>query len=267
MVSVIIPTYNEEEAIGRALECLRVARGSFEVLVADGGSDDGTRAQVEAIRAGFPHPLRLVVSKRNRACQLNCAARLAGGDILLFLHADALFPPEAVEALETALRDESIIGGNFNLRYEGPSGWNEFFSRANRVRRRFGIYYGDSGIFVRREVFHKLGGFPTLPVMDDYEFIRRMERAGRTVCLAPVIAVSDRRWRTQGALKTVLSWAVVQGLYSLGVPAKYLESWYPLVRNGAPSREALEASKVGSPAGRAPYGARADRRPGGKHSY
>lgn len=231
MVSVIIPTYNEAGAIAATLESLRLARGNFEVIVADGSSRDGTRGVVESKVAGFPHPLRVVVAPRHRALQLNAAAKVARGEAFLFLHADIAVPPATIEALHEALQDRNLIGGNFQIVFAGASFVERFFTWAYRVRRPFGIYYGDSGIFVRRRVFEQLEGFKAIPIMDDYEFVRRLERAGRTACLKPALVVSDRRWRVQGLLPTLTSWVWIQTLYSLGVPARYLARWYDPVRD------------------------------------
>jgi len=233
MVSIVIPTYNEESSILAVLDQLRRVRGRFEVLVADGSSTDRTPELVLQASAGYPHPLRLVESVRNRAIQSNSAAQVACGDSFLFLHADILAPPDAVESIEQSLRNPSVIGGNFQIVFEGNSPVTRFFTWCYRVRRPFGIYYGDSGLFVRRQVFERLGGFKPLPIMDDYEFVRRMERAGRTTCLNPPLLVSDRRWRVQGLFSTLFSWVWIQTLYSLGVPAKHLARWYGPVRKPA----------------------------------
>src|SRR5260370_20519460 len=104
MISIIIPTYNERQTIGRTLGSLAAVRGDFEVFVVDGESEDGTLASIEAATPHFPRPLRLMTAERNRAVQLNRGAESACGDVLLFLHADALLPPEALEKLEIALR-------------------------------------------------------------------------------------------------------------------------------------------------------------------
>lgn len=213
MVSVIIPTYNEADSIAATLGTLGRARGGFEVIVADGSSPDGTRLLVEAVIAGFPRPLRVITTARHRALQLNSAASVASGDAFLFLHADVTVPAAAIEALEEALRDASLIGGNFQIVFEGASAVERFFTWAYRVRRPFGIYYGDSGIFVRR-----------------------LERTGRTACLEPALTVSGRRWRVQGLLPTLASWVWIQTLYSLRVPPQHLARWYGPVRNGKPSQ-------------------------------
>ncbi len=234
MVSIVIPTYNEATSILAVLDRLKHVRGDFEVLVVDGSSTDQTRELVRQAAAVFPHHLRLVEGVRNRALQSNSAAQQARGDSFLFLHADIIVPPEAVESIEQSLRNPSVIGGNFQIVFEGDSAVERFFTWCYRVRRPFGIYYGDSGVFVRREIFERLGGFKPIPIMDDYEFVRRMERAGRTVCLNPPLLVSDRRWRIQGLFPTLFSWVWIQTLYSLGVPAEHLARWYGPVRNGRP---------------------------------
>ncbi len=231
MVSVVIPTYNEATSIAAVLDHLKRVRGDFEVLVADGSSTDRTAEMVRELAGAYPHPLRLVESVRNRALQLNQAVQQANGDPFLFLHADILVPAETVEAVERCLCDRAVIGGNFQIVFEGDTFVESLFTWCYRVRRPFGIYYGDSGIFVRREVFERLGGFKPIPIMDDYEFVRRMERAGRTACLDPPMLVSDRRWRVKGLYSTLFSWVWIQTLYSLGVPAEYLARWYGPVRN------------------------------------
>lgn len=231
MVSIIIPTYNEETSIVSVLGALKDVRGEFEVLVADGGSTDRTRELILDAVADFPRPLRLAETVRNRAIQCNAAAQKASGDSFLFLHADISVHPETIKAVEVSLRDPSVIGGNFQIVFEGDTAVEQFFTWCYRVRRPFGIYYGDSGVFVRREVFERLGGFKPIPIMDDYEFVRRLERAGRTVCLEPPMLVSGRRWRVQGLFPTLFSWVWIQTLYSLGVPAERLARWYAPVRN------------------------------------
>ena len=232
MVSIIIPTYNEAGYIAATLGRLGEAGGNFEVIVADGNSTDGTCELVRRMIPGFPQPLRIIQTVRNRAMQLNCAGSVARGDTFLFLHADVTVPATAIEALEKCLESEPLVGGNFQIVFEGNSSVERFFTWAYRVRRPFGIYYGDSGIFVRRAVFERLEGFRPIPIMDDYEFVRRLERAGPTVCLEPALRVSDRRWRVQGLFRTLLSWVCIQTLYSLGVPAQRLARWYGPVRNG-----------------------------------
>jgi rSAM/selenodomain-associated transferase 2 len=230
MISVLIPTYNEASCIGRSLDRLAEIPGDFEVLVVDGESADASPRIVRSRRASFPRSLRLILAPRPRALQLNRAAEAARGEVLLFLHADVEVPAEAMTSLQSALGDPKIGGGNFQVVFDGASRLNGLFSFIYRLRRRWGIYYGDSGIFVRRHLFSRLGGFKPIPIMDDYEFVRRLERAGKTVCLAPKLRVSDRRWRRQGHLATLASWVWIQTLFALGVPAARLARFYAPVR-------------------------------------
>lgn len=247
MISLIVPTYNEAGQILPMLARLARVRGDCEVIVADGASADGTAELAENTARNFPHPLRVITTERHRARQLNCAAQLAQGDALVFLHADTHVPPDAAEAVEAALKDPKIIGGNFDLIFEGDSFVERFFTWFYRVRRPFGIYYGDSGLFVRRSVFEQMGGFRDIPIMDDYEFVRRLERRGRTVCLSARLRTSDRRWRAQGLLRTLASWVAIQTLYSLGVPPRHLARWYKPVReDGAAAPPARRAKYSGA---------------------
>jgi rSAM/selenodomain-associated transferase 2 len=246
MVSVVIPTYNEEGAIPWTLDVLSQVRGKFEIVVVDGESTDRTRAFVKGRIPNFPKTLRLFVAARPRALQLNAGAQGTHGDVLLFLHADVVFPCDGVEVLERVLRDPAIVGGNFDLEFEGRSAWSRFFTWVNRRRRRLGVYYGDSGIFVRRAVFERLGGFRLIPIMDDYEFVRRLQRAGKTAFVPAPLLVSDRRWRHRGVWRTMWSWFWVQGLYSVGVPARYLARWYRPVRANAPPAASLPPAASGA---------------------
>ncbi len=225
-VSIIIPAFNEATVIGGTLDLLGRAEGDFEVLVADGESEDSTRRIVAAKIPDFPHPLRIVNCPRNRARQLNLASEHSRGSILMFLHADIAVPPDAICRLEEAIRNPDIVGGNFQIIFEGESLVSRVFTWLYRVRRPFGIYYGDSGVFVRREIFREMRGFKTIPIMDDYDFIRRLERRGKTVCIDSPLVVSDRRWRIEGLGKTLFTWIWIQTLYSIGVSAERLAGRY-----------------------------------------
>lgn len=234
LFSVIIPTYNEETTIVGALAAAFGLRGDFEVIVVDGQSADQTRMAAESFVGQFPRSLRVLASGRGRAQQLNQAAQVAAGQVLLFLHADTVLPPDALEVLEVALEDSSIVGGSFHVVFDGESKWSRVFSWVDGFRRRFGIYYGDAGLFVRRDVFMRLNGFKLMPIMEDYEFVRRLERSGRTARLATCIRVSDRRWQVQGVFRTLWNWFWIQLLYSLGVSPSYLAAWYRPVRKTSP---------------------------------
>lgn len=230
MISIIIPTHNEEGQIGDLLRNLFALPGDFEVIVVDGKSRDQTTRIVDAMRGQWPNRLRLIKTERHRAMQLNRGAQKARGDTLLFLHADARLPEKSLLNLEGELSRDGIVGGNFDIEFDGRGFWDQAFTRVNRWRRRLGIYYGDSGIFVRRRVFRRLGGYRPMPILEDYEFARRLEASGRTALLRPPLAVSSRRWQVQGVGRTLWSWVVIQGLYLVGVSADRLAGWYKPVR-------------------------------------
>jgi rSAM/selenodomain-associated transferase 2 len=221
-ISIIIPAYNEAGVIGTLLDNLD-ARGSVELIVVDGGSTDRT-AEVAAERA------RVVRSELGRAAQMNAGAATASGEILLFLHADVLLGKGALDQIRRAMANAGIVGGNFDIRYEGKDRAAAAFTRINRWRRSWGIFYGDSGIFCRRPVFEQLGGYRLWPIMEDYEFARRLSKAGKLAFLECPIWVSDRRWRKAGLFRTMWSWLLIQGLYSMGVPPRYLAPLYRHVR-------------------------------------
>jgi rSAM/selenodomain-associated transferase 2 len=221
-VSVIMPVLNEAERLPRALDYLARLPGRFEVLIADGGSSDGSAelAQAHALRP------RVVGGTGERGAQLNAAADEASGDLLLFLHVDTLLPFDAYRSLVDAEQDPRLVGGNFALRFDEDDRFSRFLGAVARVQRRLGVYYGDSALFVRRDVFRGLGGFRPLPIMDDYEFVRRLERRGRTVCLPGPAETSARRWEQLGVGRTLVSWIVIQLLFSIGVSPTRLARLY-----------------------------------------
>ena len=221
-ISIIVPVLNEAAEIPKLLLCLR-SLGAEEIIFADGGSADGT-ADMGCERA------KVVRSTPGRGVQMNAGARAASGEILLFLHADCRLKPGALDAVRAAMADPALVGGNFDLRFDGKDAAAAAFTVINRWRRRLGVFYGDSGIFCRRSVFETLGGYQPWPIMEDYEFARRLRRYGRLALLEIPIWTSGRRWRKTGLMRTMWSWLLIQGLYTGGVSPHRLARLYRHVR-------------------------------------
>ncbi len=226
VVSVVVPTLEEERELPRLLDHLGALHGRWEVIVADGGSTDATQHLAQE-HASAP---RLVIRPGGRAAQLNAGARIATGDMLLFLHADSRLPRDAYASLAGAWRAPHIAGGNFALSF-GSGAFEQRLAAVYRLQRRHGFYYGDSSVWVRRATFDALGGFREIPIMDDYDFVRRLERGGgATRCLPGPATTSARRWRAVGIPRTVLAWFAIRWLYVAGVPPARLVRLYRIVR-------------------------------------
>jgi rSAM/selenodomain-associated transferase 2 len=224
-LSIIVPVLDEGEGIATSLDALARMRAlGTEVIVVDGGSRDAT-IQRARLRAD-----RVISAPRGRALQMNAGAAKAAGDVLLFLHADSRLPRDGYASLAEAWRTPGVTGGNFALRFDGADRFSRVLTAWYRVQRRAGIYYGDSTVWVRAAAFAALGGYRELPIMDDYDFVRRMERHGRTVCLSGPATTSSRRWRALGVSRTVLSWLVIRWLWIAGVPAERLAGLYRAIR-------------------------------------
>lgn len=226
-ISIVIPTWKERPLIEDAVRWAR--KIGEEVIVADAGSPDGTA--YAASRAGA----KVISSPKTRGIQLNDGARVATGDVLLFLHADARLPAAGRDAILDAVAEPQIIGGNFLPRFLPASWFTRLLVPSNDLRRLLTRgYYGDSGIFVRRDIYGDLGGFPPFPLMEDYAFSRKMERIGRTAYLRqPPIYASARRFRGR-ELRTMFLWMRLQTLYWRGVSPEQLARAYPDVRSAAP---------------------------------
>jgi len=226
LISVVVPVLNEARGLPALLDHLFQLEGRFEVVIADGGSTDGT----PKLASAHPGTSRLVHSSPGRAEQMNAGALAAEGDALLFLHADTQLPPDAYRSLRRALAVSAVIGGNFELRFDGVDRFSGLLGAWYAVQRRAGVYYGDSAIWVRRTAFERLGGYRLLPIMEDYEFSRRLERAGDTSCLPGPAVTSARRWQKLGLLRTIASWVLIRWLFIAGVSPARLARLYPHVR-------------------------------------
>jgi len=201
-ISIIVPVLDEAAGIVATLEALAPLRArGVEVIVIDGGSADATPELAE------PLADRVIRSQRGRARQMNAGAAAAHGRTLLFLHADTRLPVRADELVALAVGDV-LAGprwGRFDVRIEGRSIWLRVVARMMNLRSRLtGIATGDQAIFVSREAFRAVGGFPEIPLMEDIALSKILLRLNRPVCLAACVTTSGRRWETRGVWRTIL---------------------------------------------------------------
>ena len=208
LVSVIIPTLNEERAIMATL-AHTAGLGFDELIVVDGGSADETPSLVESYRlrtrSSALSPIRFVAAPPGRARQMNEGAKSSRGEILLFLHADTQLPNDAKRIIDMTLADQRIVGGWFDVRFDHPSMWGSIISSMMNWRSRLsGLSTGDQALLVRRPIFEQMGGFADIPLMEDIEFSRRLKRKGVTTALTATVTTSFRRWEQQGPLRTIL---------------------------------------------------------------
>jgi rSAM/selenodomain-associated transferase 2 len=216
-LSVVIPALNEAQGIQAALEALApLRRRGHEVIVADGGSSDGTPE--------LARPLcdRVVQGVRGRAQQINAGARVATGDALVFLHADTRLPADADQLIFQALC--LARWGRFDVRIAGSHPLLKVVAGAMNLRSRLtGIATGDQAIFVRRGAFR---GFPEIALMEDIAFSRAMKRGGAPACLRSRAVTSGRRWESRGVLRTIVLMWRLRLLYFLGAAPERLARRY-----------------------------------------
>lgn len=213
MISVIVPVLNEAATIGPALTELLAQGGDFEVIVVDGGSTDGTWEAAEQVTR-----VRCIRSDKGRGRQMNAGAAHARGELLLFLHADTRLAPGAFEAIERA-RKGGVQAGAFTHRF-GSDDWRlRLISAGHNMKCRLnGIYYGDHGIFVARNVFDGVGGFPEVPILEDVIFCERLRKLARGRLLPEVATTDARRFLRHGVWRSTARALLILARHRLGLP-------------------------------------------------
>lgn len=220
-ISVIIPVLNEAENIIKTITSIQTSE-NVEIIVVDGGSQDCTVDIVKKLGVN-----KIIVSPPGRALQMNAGAKIATGEILLFLHADTQLSPGFDVVVRENLEKAGIVAGAFTLKIDALNIGLRFIEWGVKMRSRFfQMPYGDQAIFITKQNFINYGEFPELPIMEDFEFIRRLQKAGKILTVSVPVITSPRRWQQKGILKTTLINQIVVISFFLGVPPTIIVNWY-----------------------------------------
>lgn len=226
-ISIIIPTLDEADELAATLDALESFAGeNVEIILVDGGSTDAT------VAIAGNYGVKILHSPRGRGRQLQIGGLAASGEILWFLHADTIVPPDAVFEIKRALKKPRIAGGNFTICFGGTQFAAKFLTWLYPKLNTLGLIYGDSAIFVRGSVYEEIGGFQDYPIFEDLDFVERLRTAGEMVTLSSVVVTSSRRFENKSFLLTFLRWTILQVLYWLGVsPETLLKIYFPTAKS------------------------------------
>ena len=219
-ISIIIPVLNESLIIKQTLVQL-TSFPQVETIVVDGGSQDDTVA-IASQTAKV-----ITVTGKGRAGQMNAGADIAQSNILLFLHADTQLPANFIDLVTKTLQQPNVIAGAFELSIDGVDRSLRWIERLVRMRSRlFSLPYGDQAIFISKQAFIEAGRFAELPIMEDFEFIKRVKRMGKIAIAPGAVTTSGRRWEKLGVWQTTLiNQAIIAGYY-LGISPVRLGKFY-----------------------------------------
>lgn len=225
--SIIIPVLNERHCLPIMFAALRQL-GADEVIVVDGGSTDGSREYLHQ-QASF----RVIEAECGRGMQLNAGARIATGDVLLFLHCDCVLPQDSLQEIVRALASDTVAGGCFLVRFteQNPGSLRLVAWGINSRSRLTRTGTGDQAIFLRRSVYEALGGFAAWPLFEDIDLVARIKQRGRFVVLPKSATISARRWLTYGVWRTTLLMYALRAGYYAGVSPFRLKEWFDDIRS------------------------------------
>ena len=223
--SIIIPVLNEKEIIGGTIRRVSeiINKDIDEMIIADGDPGGSTINHLPSAM-----PLKVITAEKGRARQMNAGAGRAGGEVLVFLHADTRLPRDALEYIDGALYDHKVVGGAFDLGFDDSHWWFSIIAASGSMRSRLTrIPFGDQAHFFRRDYFYTIGGYPEIPIMEDVEIMRKVKQRGDTIkILDSRVNTSPRMWYENGFLINTLKNYAVQLMYLMGMPVGKLAKIY-----------------------------------------
>jgi rSAM/selenodomain-associated transferase 2 len=223
MISIITPVLNEQESIRGFLVHVNGLEGEFELILIDGGSSDGTMEEIERERQDFSHHIMVLESEQGRGLQMNRGAREAKGDIFLFLHVDSEIERDSLKVIENEIHKGDMIGGGFIHSFHHPDRFMKLTSAFGNGRARATkIFYGDFGIFIKKEIFEKMGGYDKIPVLEDVEFCKRAKKYGDMGQIDRRIVTSPRRYENKGKYKLTALFTLAVLLNMIGLRPRFL---------------------------------------------
>lgn len=217
-ISVVIPTLNEESCIEKTLQSITKQDDGYEFYVVDGGSSDNTVTIAKRYTT-------VINSQRGRAIQMNTGAKACNGDILLFLHADTILPDNAFREIRKRMKDDTVAGGSFYIAFDSDNFILKGVSFVTRFNFRL-FHFGDQGIFVRRTVFQTLQGYKEMPIMEDYDFYKRLGGQGKVILIRRPVISSARRFIKKGVIKQLLINKIIVLAYWAGVNVQTVKRFY-----------------------------------------
>lgn len=214
MISIIIPTINEEKALPATLENVFMQTGDYEIIVVDGGSTDNTIG----ILSQYP-TIKVITATKGRASQMNAGAQHAKGEWLLFLHADTLLPKEALTTIENLSADSAIETGGFKHRFSGTTWGLRLVSWLHNFRCKYThIFYGDQAMFIRKKLFDEIGGFPNVKKIEDLLLGEKLVKVTQPYTIDKVVITDSRKFEKKGVWLSLLRVIVIQTCHELHLP-------------------------------------------------